>query len=181
MKTNVKYIRGTKDKCVLMIHSVLMNVTLELYVYGHEPLTRYAKLRVAHAPGTFSLPPWVSDPDMHHGTCVKHVPWCMPGSLTSGFLWNRWRGKRSRHSQRMRNPQFCVSGKRPIVSSWLSHDTMSLVSSDSRHPFHIDYTSIRRECVGSMYSRCRSEGFCNLRGSCCRCDVGGLIAALGLQ
>ena len=24
----------------------------------------------------------VSDPDMHHGTCVTHVPWCMSGSLT---------------------------------------------------------------------------------------------------
>ena len=33
-------------------------------------------------PGTFSLPPRVSDPDMHHG-----MPWCMPGSLTSSFLW----------------------------------------------------------------------------------------------
>ena len=28
--------------------------------------------------------PLVSDPGMHHGTCVKHVPWCMPGSLTRG-------------------------------------------------------------------------------------------------
>ena len=49
---------------------------------------------VAHAPGmpgTFCPPPRVSDPDIHHGTCVKHVPWCMPGSLTSGFLWSRWR------------------------------------------------------------------------------------------
>ena len=26
----------------------------------------------------------VSDPDMHHGTCVRHVPWCMSGSLTRG-------------------------------------------------------------------------------------------------
>ena len=46
------------------------------------------KLRVAHAsgmPGTFSPPPRVSDPDMHHGTCVKHVPWCMPGSLIIAF------------------------------------------------------------------------------------------------
>ena len=25
--------------------------------------------------------PLVSDPGMHHGTCVAHVPWCMPGSL----------------------------------------------------------------------------------------------------
>ena len=31
--------------------------------------------------------PLVSDPDMHHGTCVTHVPWCMPGSL------NRSRGE----------------------------------------------------------------------------------------
>ena len=54
-------------------------------------------------PGTFSPPPWVSDPDMHHGTCVMHMPWCMPGSLTLGFLWSRWRGKRSRHSRHMRN------------------------------------------------------------------------------
>ena len=76
----------------------------------HGPLTRYAKFRVAHAPGmlwTFSPPRRVSDPDVHHGTCV--------GSLTSGFLWRRWRGKRSRHSRRMRDLQFCVSGKRPIM------------------------------------------------------------------
>ena len=55
--------------------------------------------------------PPVSDPGMHHGTCVTHVPWCMSGSLNP-----RWRGKRSRHSRRMRNPQFYVSGKRPMTS-----------------------------------------------------------------
>ena len=57
----------------------------------------------------------LSDPDMHHGTCVTHVPWCMPGSLTGGFLWSRWRRNRSRHSRRMRNPQFYASGKRPML------------------------------------------------------------------
>ena len=65
------------------------------------PLARYAKLRIAHAPGmpgTFSQPPPISDPDM----------------LTCGFLWTWWREKRSRHYRRMRNPQFYVSGKRPI-------------------------------------------------------------------
>ena len=49
------------------------------------PLTGYVKLRVAHAPGMpgrFSPPPLVSDPDVHHGTCVN-VPGRMPGSLTS--------------------------------------------------------------------------------------------------
>ena len=60
-------------------------------------------------------PSRVSDPDMHHGTCVTHVPWCMPGSLTSGFLWSRWWEKRSQHSRRTHNPQFCVSGNRPMV------------------------------------------------------------------
>ena len=37
-------------------------------------------------------PPWnrlpskpsVSDPGMHHGMCVTHVPWCMSGLLTRG-------------------------------------------------------------------------------------------------
>ena len=28
--------------------------------------------------------PLVSDPDMHHATCVTHVPWCMSVSLTRG-------------------------------------------------------------------------------------------------
>ena len=48
----------------------------------------------AHAPGmpgTFSPQARGSDPDMHQGTCITHVPWCMPGSLTSGFLWSRRR------------------------------------------------------------------------------------------
>ena len=42
----------------------------------HGPLARYVKLCVAHAPGLpgmFSPPPRVSDPDLHHGTCVTHV------------------------------------------------------------------------------------------------------------
>ena len=60
--------------------------------FRHGPLTRYATLWVAHAPGmpgTFSLSPiskkpFVSDPGMHYGTCDKHVPWCVSGSLTGG-------------------------------------------------------------------------------------------------
>ena len=54
--------------------------------WANGPLVRYVKLRVAHAlgmPETFSQPSRISDPDMHQGTCVTHVPWCMPGSLIS--------------------------------------------------------------------------------------------------
>ena len=84
----------------------------------HGPLARYVKFRVTHAPGmpgTFSAHPRVGDPDMHHGTCVTHVPRCMLGSLTSGFLWSQWLGKRSRYSRCMRNPQLYVSGNRPMA------------------------------------------------------------------
>ena len=59
-------------------------------------------------------------PDMHHGTCVTHLPWCMLGSITSSFLCSRWRVKRSRHSRRMRNPQFYVSGRRPMISKMIA-------------------------------------------------------------
>ena len=62
----------------------------------------------------FPLHTGFSHPDMHHGMCVTHVPWCMPGSLTSDFLWSQSRGKRSRHSRRMRKPQFYVSGTRSM-------------------------------------------------------------------
>ena len=71
--------------------------------------------------GNVSPSPRVSDPDMHYGTCVTRVPWCMPGSLTSSFLWSQWQGKRSRHSQRMHNPQFYVSGKRSNHWSLVVH------------------------------------------------------------
>ena len=112
-----------------------------IIIWTIGPLTRYVKLRVAHAPGmpgTFSPQLRVSDPDMHHSTCVTHVSWYMPGSLTSGFLWSRWWGKRSRHSRRMRNPQFYVSGKRPMLSyCWLDNSKQILVMCESRyHHFH---------------------------------------------
>ena len=48
-----------------------------LYKMQDGPLARYVKMRVVHAPvlpGTFSPPPLVSDPDMHQGTYLTHVP-----------------------------------------------------------------------------------------------------------
>ena len=68
----------------------------------------------AHAPGMpgmFSPSPQVSDPDMHHGTYVTHVPWCMPGSLTSGFLWNWRRGETF--------PAFPAHAQPAILRIWL--------------------------------------------------------------
>ena len=102
-------------------------------------------------PGTFSPPPRVSGPVRHHGTCVTHVPWCMSGSLTSGFLWSRWRGKRSRHSRRMRNPQFYVSGKRHIDTYFV------VVAMETRVDVLVNQLlvigdRIRWSSVGNLYS-----------------------------
>ena len=84
----------------------------------HGPLTRYLKLWAAHAPrmsGTFSPPPSSKETASYRprhasrhvrpARAVMHVRIANP----------RWRGKRSRPYQRMRNPQFYISGKRPIV------------------------------------------------------------------
>ena len=108
--------------CVLWFNGGLATSSLwqRCVITSNGPLARYIKLWVAHAPGlpgTFFPSPRVSDPDMHHGTCVTHVPWCMPGSLNSGFFWNRLRRKRSQHSRRMCNLQFYASGKGPIETS----------------------------------------------------------------
>ena len=48
--------------------------------------------------------PLVKDSDMHHGTCVTHVPWCMSGSLTCGG------GKTFPAFSAHAHPQFYASG-----------------------------------------------------------------------
>ena len=70
-------------------------------------------------PETLSPPSRIGVPDMHH--VRDHVPRCKPGSLISGFLWSRLRGKRPRHSWCMRNPKFYVPGKRPMLTATCSH------------------------------------------------------------
>ena len=60
------------------------------------PFGSYVQWRVAHAPGmqgTFphhqiQRKPLVRDPGMNYGTCVRHVSWCISGSLTRGGMEN---------------------------------------------------------------------------------------------
>ena len=71
-------------------------------------------------------------------TCVTRVPWYMPRSLTSVFIWSRWREKRYRHSRRKRNPQFYVSGKRPmqcldLLSLEMYHQDPATAQPESRN------------------------------------------------
>ena len=120
---------------------------------NHRPLARCVKLRIAHAPGCrerFPRPPRVSDPDMHHVACVTHVPWCMPWSLTIGFHWNRWRGKRSGHSWRIRNQQFYVSGKRPMLTLvwWCDQYHFPM---QEHHGEHFSPLRVREDRGGEWY------------------------------
>ena len=69
------------------------NPTWSIWQWASYQIRKIAGTHAPGMPGMFSPPPRVSDPDIHHGTCVTHVPWYMPGSLTSGFLWSRRRGK----------------------------------------------------------------------------------------
>ena len=55
--------------------------------------------------------PLISDSGTHHGRCVTHVPRVVM-HVEIANPW--WRAKRFRHSRCMRNPQFNVSGKRPM-------------------------------------------------------------------
>ena len=78
---------------------------------------------------------------MHHGTCVTHVPWCMPGPLTSGFFWSRWRGRCSRHSRLMRNPQYYVSVKTGpmsliMICRLVVYHNSTLTTPSSLWPYH---------------------------------------------
>ena len=82
------------------------NELIQDVISGMLPWTSYRIRKIAscaYAGNVFPRPPRVSDPNMHHGTCV---------ALTNGFLWGR--EKHSRHSRRMRNPQFYVSDKRSM-------------------------------------------------------------------
>ena len=83
----------------------------------HGRLIRYANLRVAHAPGmpgTFSSPPTSKETaslrSRHASRRVRHAR----AVMHVGIANPRWQRKRSRHSRRMHNPQFYVSGKRPM-------------------------------------------------------------------
>ena len=80
-------------------------------------LTRYAKLRVTHAPGmpgTFYPPPTLKETagyrSRHASRHVHHAR----AVMRAGIANPRWRVKRSRHSRRMHNPQFSLFGKRPM-------------------------------------------------------------------
>ena len=99
-----------------VILRLLMRVTKDIYCsqWASYQIRKIAGCACAGNAGNvfprhrFQKKPLVNDPDMHHGTCVTHVPCCMSGSLTccDGETFPAFPA----HA----HPQFCVSGKRPM-------------------------------------------------------------------
>ena len=79
----------------------------------HGPLTRYLKSKIAHtgnAGVTFSSPPPLKETASQRS---RHEPRHVRDAhavMNVGIANPRWAGKRSRHSRRMRNSEFWVSG-----------------------------------------------------------------------
>ena len=86
--------------------------------YCHGPVTRCVKLWVAHAPGiprTLS-PPLTSEETYSYRS--RYASWHVRDAravMHVRIAKPRWRGKHSRHSRRVRNPKFQVSGRRPMA------------------------------------------------------------------
>ena len=85
-------VSGSRDISVAGKFSHLVN---GLYILINLPWTSYQIRKIAGCACArnagnvfprrrFQSKPLVSDPGMHHGTCVTHVPWCMSESLTCG-------------------------------------------------------------------------------------------------
>ena len=65
------------------IRSSIPHFTGHVIIYPGQDLSQCIWVK-GIPPSTSKETPPVSDPGMHHGTCVTHVPWCMSGSLTRG-------------------------------------------------------------------------------------------------
>ena len=113
--------RHSADYIDMICHAVIKGFGHVFVDYG--PLTIYVKLRVAHAPGmpkTFTLPPTsnkiFSLQSRHASRHVLHAR----AVMHIGIANPRWRGKPSRHSRRMGNQQFDISGTKLIqhYSRW---------------------------------------------------------------
>ena len=67
----------------------------------------------------------IENQEIEHTCKTKFLGVITRAVMHAGITNPRWRGKRSRHSRRMRNPQFYISGKRAIgfVADHLSTKT----------------------------------------------------------
>ena len=112
---SIHYIRNKarhkrwKSWICLLFHRADLNYCPETPTWASYQIRKIAGCALERFPRhRLQRKPLVSDPGIYHDTYVTRA-------LVHVGIANRlWQEKRFRHSRRMRNPQFCVSGKRPI-------------------------------------------------------------------
>ena len=101
--------------CVVCL-TMFLEHHIGMHIMGFLPYTQNCGYACAGNPRNV-FP--VTDPGMHHDTCVTHVPSVMHVGIANPL----WRGKRPRHYRRTCIPQLCVSGKRPMITG--QHSTLT--------------------------------------------------------
>ena len=95
---------------------------------------------------------WASTNNIMHGPLTRYVK--LRVAHGPGFLSSQWRGKRFRHSRGVRNPQFCVSGKKPMAT---------------RKSRNCDMTSC--QCTLALHRATMSFGGANIKVTREKCPV----------
>ena len=91
---------------IFTAHNIDCTVAMETKTASPGLLTRYVNFLVAHAPG-------MPETSQHTSRYVRHARALMHMGIANPL----WREKRSRHSRRMRNTQFCVSDNRLMAAT----------------------------------------------------------------
>ena len=110
----------------------------------------------------FQRKPLVSDPGMHHGTCVKHVPWCMSGSLTNGGRENvpgiPGACATRNFAYLVRGPlvhlvAYCLFGTKPL------YETMMTIGRIAGNKFKSNVIRMQRFSITNMHLKMSSANY----------------------
>ena len=106
-KTDNWYSRSTKDIRPYFFNHLLSNETTFLFDWLWASCQMRKITGCACAGNAGNVFPATA------GLRSRHAPRHVRHARTSGFLWSRWRGKRFRHSRRMRNLYFSYLVRSP--------------------------------------------------------------------
>ena len=82
-KSNINF--DMNDASMIVALRIVYVLNMDLFPDTHNcGLRMRQECRERFPRHRFQRKPLISDPALHHGTCVTHVPWCMSGSLACG-------------------------------------------------------------------------------------------------
>ena len=145
MEMQIKFVEGGELNLIVYAYCRLPTGICNC---RNRPLTRYVKLRVAHAPTiskeTACQRCWHASRPVSHARAMMHV----------GIASPLWRGKRSQHIQCMRSPQFYVSDKRPIaIIATASFNKEQLIYPKVEKIWRQVYVISLGACISSYHNR----------------------------